>query len=148
VASRRRRAVTDALTRTVERAMGRLELRTYQALTSASPVRTGFFRAGWSPSTTAPQPGPRAPASGARGVPREQLDQIAREQAAALFGRNNQKAQEIARAYRLSQGAVFIVNAVHYGVYLNAGSSAQAPAMFVEMAIATAVRATAAELRR
>ena len=148
MASRRRRAVTDALVRHVERVMRRLELRTYQVLTSSSPVKTGFFRAGWSPSTGSPAPGPKAPGGGARGVPAAELERIARQQADALFGKHNQAALRIASSYRLRQGVVFIVNAVRYGVFLNRGSSAQAPAMFVEMGLATAVRATAREIRQ
>jgi hypothetical protein len=44
--------------------------------------------------------------------------------------------------YRLRQGAVFVTNNVPYILRLNAGSSAQAPAGFVDKAVATGVAAT------
>ncbi len=137
--ARRTRAidVTKDLQAFVERAMRRLQLRVFQALTSASPVDTGFFRAGWSPSTGSRQTGPADP------PPQRQQ---AESQAATLFAKNSSEAARIATAYRLAAGPIFIVNGVSYGVFLNGGSSAQAPAMFVEQAIATGVQATQREI--
>lgn len=138
MASRRRRAVIKDLETFIERTMRRLQLRCYQALTSASPVDTGFFRAGWSPAIGAPD----------RSSPstRPLLRESASAQASALLSSHSQSAQAIASTYRLSRGPVFIVNNVRYGVFLNQGSSAQAPAMFVEQAIAVALQATSADL--
>lgn len=119
----------------IERAVRRLALRCFQTLTSVTPVDTGFARAGWSPSVGAPAPGPEKADPG-----------VAEQQAVALFGAHSDAAKRIASGYRLSQGPVFIVNNVRYVQYLNQGSSAQAPAMFVEQAIATAVEATRREL--
>lgn len=65
-----------------------------------------------------------------------------------LLGQHQQASAQIASTYRLAQGVIFIVNNVRYGVFLNRGSSAQAPAMFVEQALATAVRATIREIRQ
>lgn len=140
MASRGRRQVGRELEAFVEKSIRRLQIRCYQALTSASPVDTGFFRAGWSPSAGAPdRSSPDAPANRA--------DRAATTaQAAALLSSHATASEELARSFKLSQGAVWIVNNVRYGVYLNEGSSAQAPAMFVEMAIATAIRQTRAEL--
>lgn len=123
----------------LERVMRRLQLRAFQALTSATPVDTGFARAGWTPSVGAPDPGPSE---------RPSEPTVARAQADALFAAHSKQAQELAASYRLGQGAVFIVNNVRYVVFLNAGSSAQAPALFVERAVATAIAATRRELPR
>ncbi len=142
MASRRRKRVVDEFERSIERAMRRLILRTWQVLTVESPVLTGFFRAGWVPSTGAPEPGPAlGPA-----------DEAARRQVATvLFSANEKKANVIASSYKLAKGLAFIVNGVRYGVFLNQGppvGSAQAPAMFVEMGIKVAVAATQRELSR
>lgn len=42
--------------------------------------------------------------------------------------------------YRLGQGSVFISNNVPYIVYLNQGSSSQAPPGFVETAVEVAIQ--------
>lgn len=134
-AARRRRPDARRLaSRILEREVRKLTLRAWQALTSATPVDTGFARAGWSPSVGSPDPGPEKPDGSQRG-PRQ-------AQAAALFSQNGSKASSIASSYSLGQGTVFIVNNVRYVRFLNEGSSAQAPAMFVERALATAVAAT------
>jgi len=130
--------VSDDLDAFVEKAVRQLQLRVFQVLTSASPVQTGFFRAGWTPSTG------QADRSGLSSRPANL--EAAASFAASRFSQNNQKAAQIAATYRLSAGTVFIVNNVRYGIALNAGSSAQAPAMFVETAIAQAVQATNAAL--
>lgn len=146
MASRQRKAIGDEMGRFIERGMRRLQLRCYQALTSATPVLTGFARAGWSPSAGVPAPGPESPGGGKRVAPGV-VEEAARAQAQALFSKHTQASQALAAGYRLSQGPIFIVNNVRYVVYLNQGTSAQAPAMFVEQAIATAVAATQRELR-
>ena len=117
--------------------MRRLHLRLFQVLTTSTPVLTGFARAGWVPSTGAPTPGPSE-------APSDQT--VAEAQAATLFGQNKQVSARIAQGYKLSDGPIFIVNNVAYVVYLNEGTSAQAPAMFVEAGIAQAVAATQREL--
>lgn len=121
----------------IERTTRRLQLRVYQALTSATPVLTGFARAGWSPSASAPDPGPSDRPPGLA---------VASAQALALFAQHQQAAQALAAGYRLSQGAVFIVNNVRYVFFLNTGTSAQAPAMFVEQAVREGVEATRREI--
>jgi hypothetical protein len=135
--TRRVRVVVDGLGDFVEKAVRKLQLRAFQTLTSATPVDTGFARAGWTPSVGAPDPGPSE---------RPSDPAVARSQAAALFGAHVQISQGLASSYRLSQGAVFIVNNVRYVGFLNAGTSAQAPALFVERAVATAVAATRREI--
>lgn len=125
------------LVRFIERVMRRLQLRAFQALTSATPVLTGFARAGWSPAASAPDPGPSDRPPGLA---------VASAQASALFAQHQQAAQALAAGYRLGQGAVFIVNNVRYVFFLNQGTSAQAPAMFVEQAVRAAVDATRREI--
>lgn len=137
MASRRVDVVVVKLLAHIERTMRRLQLRVYQALTSANPVLTGFSRAGWSPSVTAPVPGPSD---------RPPVPAVASAQAAALFAQHQQAAAALAAGYRLSQGVVFIVNNVRYTIHLNACTSAQAPAMFVEQAVRVAVDATRREI--
>lgn len=139
MASRRRRNVDVELGRFTQRAVRRLQLRCYQLLTSASPVDTGFFRAGWTPSTGAPDRSTPTEPSGNR--------EAIEAQAAALFSAHSNASRVLGSTYVLDLGVVFIVNNVRYGVFLNRGSSAQAPAMFVEMAVAQAVAITRAELR-
>ena len=73
--------------------------------------------------------------------------EIAESQGATLFSQHNQAAQALAGGYKLRQGQVFIWNPVFYVVFLNQGSSAQAPKRFIDRAIAKAVRATQAEVR-
>lgn len=138
MASRQIRRVIGKVDGFVELAVRRLQLRCFQAFASGSPVKSGFFRAGWSPAAGA------ADRSGPTNRPKDLG--LAAQQASALFSQHAQAAAALAVSYRLASGAVFIVNNVRYGVFLNGGSSAQAPAMFVELGIATAVRATAREL--
>lgn len=140
MASKRRIAVGDAFGKFVEKGMRRLTLRIYQTVTVETPVRFGFARAGWTPSTGQPdRSSPTKPASF--------RDAVVRAQASALFTTHQQAAAVIAAGYKLDQGLVFIVNNVRYIGFLNEGSSAQAPQMFVERAIAIALKATVRELK-
>lgn len=138
MAARRRQLVIKDLERFVEKNVARLQLRLFQILVSATPVDTGFARAGWSPAAGTPKPGPDTPESRETGI----------AQAQSLFATHQVAAQQIAQSYRLQQGPVFITNNVRYITFLNQGSSAQAPAQFVEASIVTAVRATQAEIRQ
>lgn len=109
----------------------RLQLRTFQVLTSATPVDKGTARSGWTPSVGSPILDPvRAPKE----------DDAARAAAAQRFAENQTKARAIAGSYLVEQGPAFIANAVPWIIPLNAGSSSQAPAMFVERGIETALR--------
>ena len=58
MASKRRKVVETELDKFIERAMRELTFRTWQVLTSGTPVRTGFARAGWIQSVGAANPGP------------------------------------------------------------------------------------------
>ena len=119
--------------------MRSLTLRVYQVLTVETPVRFGFARAGWTPSEGQPdRSGPAEPAGIA--------ETVVKAQASALFATRSAMAESIAASYRLRSGPVFIVNNVRYIEFLNDGTSEQAPKMFVELAIALAVRETVREL--
>ena len=124
----------------IEKAMRQLTLRVWQTLTVETPVLTGFARAGWTPAEGSPKLGESSPAS--------TVQALAKAQAAALFAKNSQAAVAISKGYRLRTGPVFIVNNVKYLRKLNEGSSAQAPAHFVETAVKQGLRATQKALRR
>lgn len=134
--------------RFLERAMRRLLLRFHQVVTIATPVLTGFARAGWTLSVGGPEPGPTETiGSRAKGLDGASRDRLGTVQASALAKKNTQVRNALAQGYKLKSGPVFIVNAVHYITFLNDGTSEAAPAMFVEAALTTAVNATDKELR-
>lgn len=122
----------------IEDATRLVQLRAYQALTLATPVETGFARAGWSPTVGSPD---------TSGPSRQVSRTIAIQQAALLFPKRSDAARDLSRGYKLSDGPVFITNTVFYLRHLNAGSSAQAPSSFVQQAIVAAIAATRRDLR-
>ena len=87
-----------------------------------TPVLTGWARANWVPQIGSPS---------GRVVGTPETVSTGTQQAALA---------RIASTYRVSQGTVTIGNNVPYIVRLNAGSSQQAPAMFVQAGIAKAIR--------
>lgn len=109
----------------------KFQLRAWQALTSASPVDTGHFRSGWTPSVG-------SPVSDRLERPTDTAE--AKSRARPRSAKNQAVAEAIAKTYQVERGRVFIVNGVPYGRYLNAGSSSQAPARFVERSIERAIR--------
>jgi len=125
------RRIDKILRAATEKVIGKLQLRAWQSLTSATPVDTGFARSAWTPSTGSPADAALQPPSD---------DVVKREQAASQLASNEGRARNIANGYRFRQGNVFLSNGVPYIGFLNAGSSSQAPANFVELAIADAVR--------
>lgn len=124
-------AISKELTREVERVVGKLQFALMQALAIETPVDTGFARAGWTPEIGSPFSGSLVP-------PDDKAE--ARTRASERRSRNFARAAEILSRYRLGMGRVFISNPVIYILALNAGSSAQAPAAFVERAIELVVR--------
>ena len=145
MASRRRKRVSDDLEAFIERGMRRLILRVWQVLTTETPVLTGFARAGWVPSTGGSNPGPSEGPLAGKGV-RAELAAAQAQLASSMLDQNRAKANSLASGYKLSSGPAFIVNGVRHLEYLNDGTSAQAPALFVEAGIQLAVSATAREL--
>lgn len=109
----------------------RIQLRAFQTLTSATPVDKGTARSGWTPSVGSPILDPVT-------APRDEGE--ARNAAAQRFAENRAKARAIAGTYLVQQGPAFLANAVPWIIPLNAGSSSQAPSMFVERALETALR--------
>lgn len=126
--------IEAALLQFTGRLIGQLQLRTFQAVATATPVDTGWARSGWSPGVgTAGRiklKADKAPRN------KEEAAQIARSR----YAQHLATAQGIAAVYRVSLGQAFISNAVPYINRLNQGYSAQAGARFVERAIETALR--------
>ena len=111
----------------------RLMFRIYQAVTSATPVDTGFARAGWRMSSGAPR-------YGDSDRPRDRA--AAEAIAGANRDRNDREAQSLLQTYRIGDGRLYVSTAVSYMVHLNRGSSAQAGPAFIERSIQTAIAAT------
>lgn len=109
-----------------EKTIIRLALEVNANCVIATPVDIGWARAGWVPSVGQPHSG------GADLSPDPSDVSIA-------LGRQSTGTAQLV-AYRLSQGDVFSTNNVTYIEALNAGSSSQAPAGFVQSAIVKAVR--------
>lgn len=125
------RRIEVLLTAGAAEVIRRLELRAWQALTSANPVDTGFSRSSWTPTIG-------SAIEGAKMRPTERGAAISA--ASTSLAATAAAAREIASSYTLPQGRVFITNPVPYIVFLNEGSSSQAPAKFVERAIDQAIR--------
>ncbi len=126
-----RRQILVELDKFASREAGKLQLRVLQAITFANPVDTGFSRGAWTPSVGTPD-------TTVHVVPRDEAK--AKSQGASNRSKNLDRSKGIVRSYRLKNGTIFISNNLPYIGRLNAGSSAQAPARFVEAAILTAVR--------
>lgn len=106
-----------------ERIVRRIVLDATANLTEDTPVDTGWARANWIPSIGAP---PSQPTGSPTDV-------------GAARAAQQQGVAAIAVGYTLEQGNVSITNNVPYIRRLNEGSSGQAPAMFVQSAIARAL---------
>lgn len=120
------RAIMAELERLVARTMASLALNVHSELVVSTPVDTGWARANWVPSV---------------GVPFEETAGT-REQAQAGSVNQGPSSAGSARVlgYTLDQGTIFISNNVPYIVFLNDGSSAQAPAGFVQAAVEKGLR--------
>lgn len=121
--------VMAEIERGVSRAIGMLSTNVTAELIERTPVDTGWARANW------------VPAIGGR--PRFPTDPGTREgrQSGALGAASRQQTATAALlTYTLSRGKVFISNGVPYLIFLNEGSSAQAPSGFVQDAIEAGIR--------
>lgn len=128
------RVVVRSMEQFIEGAIKRLALDITANLVRApseggTPVDTGWARANWIPSVSAPASALRDP--GSRDA-----------RAASVGGASSAQAagQADVLGYKLSRGPVYVSNNVPYIVRLNEGSSRQAPKGFVQAAIAKAVR--------
>jgi hypothetical protein len=117
-------AIGDALRKEVAHACRVLVLELDRELRRATPVDTGHARRNWVPSVG------------------QQLTEPVEDDAAHGAG-----IQQII-AYTLSQGALWVSNAVPYIQRLNYGHSTQAPAGFVEVAIDRAFATAREKLAR
>lgn len=110
----------------IEKVVTELSLEITAELIERTPVDTGWARANWVPAignrpSDAKDPGSRE--SRASGAPGRGAEQQAAVAALATGG------------YSLEKGQVFISNGVPYIVFLDQGSSAQAPKGFVKESI-------------
>lgn len=130
MASRRLRVVVRDLEQFIDRLIIAVVLEVVANLRRApseggTPVDTGWARANWIPAIGAPaKTGPQPTSRSARAAA-----------ASGALGRSESGVVAVATTYRFRMGPIFISNPVPYIVNLNAGSSRQAPAMFVERAI-------------
>lgn len=133
MASRRVRVVARDLQAFTERTVQRLALNVNAELVEATPVDTGWARANWVPNI---------------GVPFEGTAGTRAEAEAGLIDTGSREAglAAVATSYRLGP-EIHQTNNVPYIELLNAGSSRQAPAGFVQAAILRAVRQTVRNTR-
>lgn len=128
MASRNVRIVVQALDQFLDNAIKKIALDVVAELVKApseggTPVDTGWARANWIPrigqagTTTS-----KRPRKGERASTAEQTAAVA----------------EVAATYTAKKGPIVITNNVPYIVFLNFGSSPQAPSGFVQAAIARA----------
>ena len=104
----------------------------YQAISIGTPVDLGTARSRWIVSVG--RPILEVPELG--GLNDEEVKTLA----ARTYAKNQRRAKAISDTYILDLGSAFIANATPWIVFLNEGSSSQAPAKFVEAALETAVR--------
>ena len=123
------RAIVRAVERLAERAVTKITLDVTANLVETTPVDTGWARANWVPSIGQPFIADLATVSEAPTA--SDAAGAASEQGAAVVG--------VAARYRLLMGRTFVTNNVTYITELNDGKSRQAPAAFVQRAIAKAV---------
>lgn len=121
-------AAKVAIDRFVTKAVADITIAAVHKLRDNTPVDTRWAQSNWVAATG----GPRQGTVGSK--------------MAVTFGPQNLSLASIATGYRLRDGIIFITNNVPYIILLNAGSSLQAPAMFVEVAIAQAIEEVARRL--
>lgn len=114
-------AIGRALTAHVETAAKALVLAITANLIKATPVNTGWARANWVPSIGTPY-------TATAGTEK------------SVSNADQQAGQASVLSYKLAGGLLYVSNNVPYIGILNYGSSKQAPAGFVELAIAQALQ--------
>lgn len=122
------RVVVGDLEKVTEKIVKKIALDVTANLKDTTPVDTGWARANWIPSVSAPAVGDETPVG--RAARAAKVD-------SALSRQTTGEAQ--IAGYRLSMGSVYITNNVPYITLLNMGSSAKAPPGFVQAAIKKAV---------
>lgn len=124
------RGITNELVKFTSRQVVTVTRRTTLNLRDRTPRKTGYAASNWVPSLGGTAVGPYG------------------SKEAVSFSAQNAGLAEI-RSYRITRTEPpIIINAVPYIGLLNFGSSQQAPAFFVERAIADAIAATAGVRQR
>lgn len=126
-ASGQSRRIVDSLTRRIEHAVRRLGIEVLANLQVATPKDTGWAAGNWIGSIGEPVSVP----DGTRGTPGVKGSAI-------LTGMSAASAAVLAR-WKLGMGRIYVTNRVPYIIYLDAGTSAQAPAGFVRASILRAI---------
>lgn len=116
------RRVTAILREAIGLVTGRLAVNISAELITDTPVDTGWARANWVPSIGVPIDEPETDQADASLVP-------------AATSRQQTGIAAVTATYSLDQGSIFLSNNVPYITLLNMGTSAQAPAGFVQTAI-------------
>ena len=123
--------VIEEFERYVGRTIVALAANIQNELVRTTPVRDGWAKANWVPAVG------RAIIANTENLSEEdRLAALAQAQHIQNLG-----VQQL-QTYRFGDGTVFISNGVPYITRLNAGSSIQAPAQFVQAAIEKAIRTT------
>lgn len=124
------RGIVNELTKFTSRQVITVTRRTTLNLRNTTPRKTGYAASNWVPSLGGTAVGPFG-----------SKDSVS-------FAAQQAGLAEI-RSYRITRTPPpIIINAVPYIDVLNAGSSSQAPALFVERAISDAIRETAGVRQR
>ena len=121
--------IAQDITQLVERLAVGIIRSVQENLEASTPVDTTWARSNWMPSIGSPF---------LRGL--SALDRSPTAQAASVQAQFQDSAKTSLASYRLSSGPLFVSNNVPYINDLNDGKSPQAPAFFVQRAIAKAVR--------
>lgn len=124
--------------RNVEVLVRKVALLADQTLVLATPVDTGRARSNWVVSLGSGTRENIEPYSPGEGLG---AGESANASAAIAQG------QSVIKSYKLRDGSIFISNNVPYIGQLNAGTSAQAPAGFIEQAVLAAASAVNATVR-
>jgi len=111
-----------------EKVIKALTLEVTAEVQEATPIDTGWARANWVPKIGEPDSAPRP----------KDVASLGSRQAEQQKG-----VAEVTSGYKLDRGLVSISNNVPYIQRLNEGSSKQAPAAFVQLAISRAVQKVA-----
>ena len=127
MADRQIKAIIQGLEKVTERVISKITLDITANLIETTPVDTGWARANWVPAIGNPH---IVNLTGEKVSSAEVIRQAADQSEAST---------KVASSYKLDMGSVFVSNNVPYILKLNEGSSAQAPAAFVQRAIHKAV---------
>lgn len=126
-------AIIGGIQQYAEKLMKKLTLDITANLIEDTPVDTGWARANWVPQVASPFGGDSS---------FDHSFSNRNGKTAALGGQTSIQGEGLSSiiSYSLQRGTIYITNNVPYITKLNEGSSAKAPAAFVQAAIARAVQ--------